>query len=271
VQADPSQIEQVILNLAVNARDAMPHGGRLILETSNVTLEESLDESFNKPVTVAPGEYVLLAVSDNGRGMDPATRERIFEPFFSTKGPGQGTGLGLATVYGIVKQSGGYVWVYSEPGLGTTFKIYLPRVEGTPAPLLHPEPVAGPFRGTETILLAEDEPSLRTLAHRVLEGLGYTVLEAQDGPSALTLAGRHPGSIDLLVTDVVMPGMSGRELAQRLHELYPEIRVLFMSGYSDEAIANNGFLDPGATWMQKPFGANDLARRVRELLDAAKN
>jgi PAS domain S-box-containing protein len=269
VQADPSQIEQVILNLAVNARDAMPRGGQLILETADVTLQGDLLTTAHEPVTVPPGPYVLLSVSDTGPGMDEATRNRIFEPFFTTKPLGQGTGLGLATVYGIVKQSGGYIWVYSEPGRGSIFKVYLPRAEGKAAPVQVEAPLLT-LGGAETILLAEDEPALRQLARRVLESQGYTVVEAADGPSALVAAVQHPGLIDLLVTDVIMPGISGRELASQLHDVFPDMAVLYMSGYSNEAIAVDGILEPGATLMQKPFGGADLARSVRELLDKKK-
>ncbi|MBI1728374.1 MAG: PAS domain S-box protein [Candidatus Rokubacteria bacterium] len=225
VKADPGQIEQVIMNLAVNARDAMPDGGRITIETGNVELG---DEYARQHVGVQPGPYVLLAVSDTGTGMDSATQARIFEPFFTTKAPGKGTGLGLSTVYGIVKQSGGNIWVYSEPGRGTTFKVYLPRVENTAEPVQVIRPAPG--RGTESILLVEDEEAVRALAREVLEGYGYTVFEARDVADAMLIAERHTGPIHLLVTDVVMPQMSGRALAERLASLRQEMKVGFMEG-----------------------------------------
>ena len=263
VKADPGQIEQVIMNLAVNARDAMPDGGRITIETGNVELG---DEYARQHVGVQPGPYVLLAVSDTGTGMDSATQARIFEPFFTTKAPGKGTGLGLSTVYGIVKQSGGNIWVYSEPGRGTTFKVYLPRVENTAEPVQVIRPAPG--RGTESILLVEDEEAVRALAREVLEGYGYTVFEARDVADAMLIAERHTGPIHLLVTDVVMPQMSGRALAERLASLRPEMKVLFMSGYTANAIVHHGTLDAGTSFVQKPFTPDVLARKVREVLDA---
>jgi PAS domain S-box-containing protein len=263
VRADPGQLHQVIMNLVVNARDAMPTGGSLILETGNVDLTEQYAE-MHQPVIAGP--YVMIAVSDSGMGMTPEVRARIFEPFFTTKEKGKGTGLGLSTVYGIVKQSGGYVWVYSEIGRGTTFKIYLPRVDAPAEPLSKPRET-GSITGTETILLAEDDPLLRPLAKALLEKLGYAVLEGSDAPSALAAARAHTGRIHLLVTDVVMPGPSGRELARELVEFRPDTKVLYVSGYTDDAIVHHGMLEPGLNFLQKPFTPAVLARKVREVLD----
>ena len=266
VKADRSQIEQVILNLAVNARDAMPEGGRLTIETANVDLDESFSHSS---VMLSPGPYVMLAVTDNGCGMDVETQAHIFEPFFTTKEKGKGTGLGLATVYGIVKQSGGYVWVYSEPGRGTSFKVYLPRVwdeQATPGRDRRIEGQALP-QGTETVLLVEDEKGVRELAREYLEMTGYTVIEAENGHTALELAGLHSGPIHLLMTDVVMPGISGRELSERVKGIRPGIRVLFMSGYTDQAVVHHGILETDAVLLQKPFTVAALAAKLRDILN----
>jgi PAS domain S-box-containing protein len=267
VRADAGQIEQVIMNLAVNARDAMPSGGRVTIETSNVSFDEE-HARLHPPLT--PGNYVMLVISDTGAGMDAETQSRIFEPFFTTKGT-KGTGLGLSTVYGIVKQSGGYVWVYSEIGKGTTFKIYFPRVaETVPSAIalaVSPEsPRTEP--GTETILLVEDETNLRYLARQFLEKEGYRVIDASDGMVAMQIALAHEGVIHLLLTDVIMPGMNGRELAQRIVEMRPNVKVLYMSGYTENVIGRNGTLDAGVRLLQKPFTLRDLKGKVRETLDS---
>jgi two-component system, cell cycle sensor histidine kinase and response regulator CckA len=267
VRADAGQIEQVIMNLAVNARDAMPSGGKLTIETSNISLDE---ESARFHPSLKPGDYVMLAISDSGAGMDSETQSRIFEPFFTTKGP-KGTGLGLSTVYGIVKQSGGYIWVYSETGRGTTFKIYLPRIAETvesPAQVAVPVESASVEPGTETILLVEDEANLRYLARQFLEKQGYRVIEAADGAVAMQIAVAHEGVIHLLLTDVIMPGMNGRELAQRISEIRPNVKVLYMSGYTENVIGRNGTLDAGVRLLQKPFTLRDLKSKVREVLDS---
>jgi CheY-like chemotaxis protein len=265
VKADPGQLEQVIVNLAVNARDAMPDGGRLTIETRTAELDEAyIDEHF----PTAAGSYVLLAVTDTGTGMDAETKSHVFEPFFTTKAVGEGTGLGLATVYGIVKQSGGYVWVYSEPGQGTSFKIYLPRVTETPQAAPPPRGAPTSIRGSETILLAEDDDMVRTLTRRLLVANGHVVLVAAHGEEALQLARRHAGKIQLLITDVVMPGMSGRALADQIVAMLPAIKVLYLSGYTDDAIVRHGVLEPGVAFLQKPFAAEALVRKVREVLDA---
>jgi PAS domain S-box-containing protein len=263
VRADAGQLEQVVMNLIVNARDAMPTGGRLTLETHNVELAPSYAEGHPY---VRPGPYVLLAVSDTGCGMDEATRARIFEPFFTTKAPGQGTGLGLSTVYGIVKQSGGSVEVYSEPGRGSTFKIYLPRLEGADAAATPSSAELEVPRGRETVLLAEDEDGVRAFVVLALEVLGYTVLQARDGAEALALCRDDPRPIHLLITDVVMPRMSGRELAERVAALRPGLKVLYLSGYTDDAVVRHGLLQEGVAFLQKPFTPAVLARKVRQVL-----
>ena len=264
VVADAGQIDQVLLNLAVNARDAMPAGGRLVIETANADMDANYLAGHGD---APPGRYVLLTVSDEGMGMDRATLQRIFEPFFTTKEPGKGTGLGLSTVYGIVKQSGGFVTVYSEPGCGTTFRIYLPRTEGTTASTRRPEPPPSSQAGSETILLVEDQEEVRSLAAAVLRGCGYQVIESARGEDALVLSKVHPEPIHLLLTDVVMPGMMGGELAKRLQQLRNSIQVLYMSGYSGNAIAQQGLLAPGVDYIAKPFTANALSSKVREILD----
>ncbi len=268
VKADPTQIEQVIMNLAVNARDAMPQGGKLTIETANVQLDSSY---ARRRYPVQPGPHVMLAVSDTGTGMDAETQARIFEPFFTTKGLGKGTGLGLATVYGIVKQSGGYIWVYSEPGRGATFKIYLPRAEEAVLAEKRPKAAVASLRGSETILLVEDEESLRKLTRELLEDRGYAVLEAGNGAKALEIAARHQGPIHLVITDVVMPGISGREVAQRMEALRPDAKVLYMSGYTADAITRHGVLEPGMAFLQKPIRPEELAQKVREVLNTPRD
>jgi two-component system cell cycle sensor histidine kinase/response regulator CckA len=267
IRADASQMEQVIMNLAVNARDAMPSGGRLLIETSNTELDRTYANA--RPV-VTPGNYILLAVSDTGTGMDPETQARIFEPFFTTKEQGKGTGLGLSTVYGVVKQSGGFIWVYSEVGKGTSFKIYLPRVdqplEAGGATVTYSEAP----RGTETVLLAEDESDVRELAREFLEASGYTVIEARNGQQALKLAAEHSGEIDLLVSDLVMPGMTGQQLAALLQQGDSGLRVVFMSGYSEHAAAEAAQAGSSVRILTKPFNRGALLRAVREVLGSAK-
>lgn len=263
VRADPGQIEQVIVNLAVNARDAMPDGGRLTIETANL----QLDEACARTHAVPAGEYVMMAVSDTGAGMTAEVRSHIFEPFFTTKERGKGTGLGLSTVYGIVKQHGGEIFVYTEPGQGSTFKIFLPRALEAVTPGVAAEARAPMPRGSETVLIVEDEEGVRKLVRSVLETSGYRVLEADSGEAALEVSSAHDEEIQLLVTDVVMPKMSGRDLAEALVLLRPDIRILFLSGYADRAVIEHGILETGAAFMQKPFTPDALARKVREILD----
>jgi CheY-like chemotaxis protein len=264
VKADPTQIEQILMNLAVNARDAMPDGGTLTIETTNVELDDNLARQHAE---VKPGSYVMLAVSDTGAGMDSETQARIFEPFFTTKQLGQGTGLGLSTAYGIVKQSAGYIYVYSELGKGTTFKVYLPYVGGE-AKILRPEGMLSTRGGGETILLVEDSAPLRELVREILEKFGYLVLDSGVPTDAVLTAKRHEGPIALLITDVVMPEVNGRVLAKTLTAVRPEMKVLYMSGYTDNACVEQGELEAGCSLLEKPFTRAALAKRVRELLDA---
>jgi two-component system, cell cycle sensor histidine kinase and response regulator CckA len=267
IKADQGQIEQVIMNLAVNARDAMLNGGELRLNTSNFYMDEDFIRRYPYPVLV--GDYVLLTVSDNGAGMDATTRARVFEPFFTTKEKGKGTGLGLSMVYGVVKQSGGYIEVVSEPGAGATFKIYLPKVEVTADPQKPPAELPASPHGNETLLLVEDEVSLRKLSRHLLELCGYGVLEAESGAEALKIAQEHTGVIHLLLTDVVMPGMSGRVLADQLVKHRPETRVVYMSGYTGQTVGEHGVLAEGSFFLPKPFTREALARKVREALDGS--
>jgi signal transduction histidine kinase/CheY-like chemotaxis protein len=263
VKADQNQMEQVIINLAVNARDAMPQGGKLLIETANVDLDE--DYARRHPPQL-PGAYVLLSVADTGMGMDAETQSHIFEPFFTTKEVGKGTGLGLATVYGVVRQSGGHIWVYSELGQGTTFKIYLPRA-GQTAGLQHPLPSPAEYlRGSETVLLVEDEEALRELTRSLLEGAGYTVLEAELPEAAIEIALRHGGPIHLLLTDMVMPGMTGRDLGTKLAPIRPEMKVVYMSGYT--GFTHAGLADSEIALLGKPFTREKLLRKLREALES---
>jgi two-component system, cell cycle sensor histidine kinase and response regulator CckA len=265
IRVDPGQLGQVIVNLGVNARDAMPRGGALVIEATNVELDEAYAAIH---LDATAGRHVLIAVSDTGHGMDAATQARAFEPFFTTKGPDKGTGMGLATVYGIVKQSGGSIYLYSEPGRGTTFKLYFPR---TDAELSAPEPTSGPparRTGTETILLVEDDATVRGYAKRVLEQAGYTVLEAERGTSAIELSREHPGRIDLLLTDAVLPGIHGAELAERLVAERAGLRVLYVSGFTENSVIVHGVVSPGVDFLPKPYRTDDLLRMVRTVLDA---
>ena len=266
VKADVGQLEQVLMNLAVNARDAMPTGGKLTIETANV--EHDPDYAREQEAAAVRG-FVMLAVSDTGTGMDEATKARIFEPFFTTKELGKGTGLGLATVYGIVRQSGGFIWVYSEPGMGTTFKIYLPQVDAVAEAGAATAAPGTSRRGSETVLLVEDAAAVRAVTHQALARQGYTVLDAPNGAEALRIAASHPGPIHLLLTDVVMPGLSGRQLSDQLALLRPDTKVLYTSGYTDDAVVRHGVLESGIAYLQKPFTVDSLARKVREVLGPA--
>ena len=265
VKIDPGQTEQVMVNLVVNARDAMPNGGKLTIKTANVDLDE--DFFHNEGIKPACGTYAMIAVSDTGIGMDEETQLRIFEPFFTTKERSKGTGLGLATVYGIVKQNAGYIFAHSEPGQGATFKVYLPRVEGEVTSFEKEQGPMNGFRGSETILLVEDDDTLRDLAKKILQKHGYSVLDAHNGEKALRVTDKHHGPLHLILTDVVMPGMNGREVVERLQSLRQEIKVLYMSGYLDNEIAPHGILDPGINFIEKPFTPKSLAMKVRRVLD----
>jgi PAS domain S-box-containing protein len=263
VKADQSQIEQVILNLAVNARDAMAEGGKLLIETANVDLDDDYAR-LHRPQL--PGQYVLLSVADTGKGMDPETQAHIFEPFFTTKEIGKGTGLGLSTVYGVVRQSGGHIWVYSEPGQGTTFKIYLPRIGRMAQVQQAPASPRESMRGSETVLLVEDEESLRGLTRSLLQDCGYKVLEAELPEAAVEIAAQHRGPIHLLLTDIVMPGMDGRALAETLSPMRPEMKVVYMSGYTE--FTHSGLANPDVSSLAKPFTRQTLLRKVRETIDS---
>jgi PAS domain S-box-containing protein len=267
VEADVGQVEQILMNLVVNARDAMPRGGKLTIETVNVELDEIYAADH---VAVTPGAYVMLAVSDTGVGMTDEVKAHIFEPFFTTKEIEKGTGLGLSTVYGIVKQSNGNIWVYSEPGHGATFKIYLPRVEKPSHIMEETKKRDYTPHGSETVIVVEDDESLRRMAVKSLESYGYTTLSAENGQEALSMCEKHKDQIHLMLTDVVMPGMSGKTLSDRLKALNPDINVLFMSGYTDNAIMHNEVLEKGIAFLQKPFTPDRLARKVREVLDESR-
>jgi CheY-like chemotaxis protein len=269
VEVDPGQVEQVIMNLAINARDAMPQGGKLLISTANVDLDEAYAD---KRVVVRPGSYVQLLVSDTGFGMDEETQSRIFEPFFTTKQQGKGTGLGLATVYGIVKQSGGYVWVYSEPNHGTTFKIYLPLVSAIAESRVCVQVTEDVPRGSETIMVVEDDSSFREVTCQFLQNGGYTVIPAGSPQEALRLSSEHTGPIDFLLTDIIMPKMNGRELAAQLSVSRPRMKVLYISGYTDGIVRDGvyGVLEPGLAFLQKPYTRYALTRKIREVLDAGQ-
>jgi CheY-like chemotaxis protein len=267
VKADPVQIEQVVMNLAANARDAMPCGGTLTIETATVLV----DESYVQRHSIVPrGDYVLLTVADSGQGIAAEHLPHIFEPFYTTKEKGKGTGLGLATVYGIVKQNGGFVWVYSEPGLGTTFKIYLPRVQSLSGEVRILKPAEECPRGCETLLLVEDETSVRQASRDFLIRSGYNVLEANDGEEGLRVSHHHRGPIHLMITDVVMPRMSGPQLAERLADERPDMKVLFVSGYAENTVLQHGKIDVNTRFLQKPFSLKTLARKVREVLEGSE-
>jgi CheY-like chemotaxis protein len=264
IQADPGQIQQLIMNLLVNSRDAIAGNGRIIIETQNIQLN---GEYLKKHQIVKAGHYVMLAVSDNGQGIKKEHQDYIFEPFFTTKEEGKGTGLGLATVYGIVKQNDGYIWVYSEYGIGTTFKIYLPRMEGEVKAVTEVSKVEPVFEGHETILVVEDEEDVRQLICETLEKYHFEVLQAPHGEMGLKLCRQNSNPIDLVITDVVMPHMSGKEFIERLIEIHPEIRVLYISGYTNEAIVHEGILEANTHFLQKPFTPSELIKTIRRLID----
>jgi CheY-like chemotaxis protein len=266
IKADPGHVEQAVVNLAVNARDAMPLGGRLTIETENVCLDETYARTH---MGVSPGEFVMIAVSDTGHGMDAETRRRIFEPFFTTKEKGKGTGLGLATVYGMIKQTGGDIWVYSEPGQGSTFKLYFPRVAEPATDSAEGDGGLAKRAGNETILVVEDEKAVRELTVRILQQLGYVILTASSGAEALEIGRTHQGDIHLLLTDVVMPAMSGRHLADQLLQRRPGTKVLFLSGYTENTVVHHGVLDAGVNFLPKPFSRETLAKKLREVLAKA--
>ncbi|MEA1900989.1 MAG: response regulator, partial [Thermodesulfobacteriota bacterium] len=266
VEIDPGQIEQVIMNLAINAKDAMPCGGKLTIETANADLDENYSHEHGIEEKKS-GCYVMLAVSDTGIGMDKETHEHIFEPFFTTKKVGKGTGLGLATVYGIVKQNNGFIWVYSEPKQGATFKVYLPEVKKDADPEKKEKKPVVKLAGSETVLIVEDDGLLRNLAQNTLQRYGYKVLDAENGENAIRICKEYDGRIDLMITDVVMPKIGGREAAKRLLPLYPQMKVIYMSGYTDEAIVHHGVLEPGLNFLEKPFTLEGLTRKVREVLN----
>jgi CheY-like chemotaxis protein len=265
VRIDRTQFEQIVVNLAVNARDAMPEGGRLTIETETIDVDAAMSEEHGG---VTPGRYVLLAVSDTGSGMDADTQKQVFEPFFTTKGHDKGTGLGLSTVYGIVRQSAGHVWVYSEPGQGAVFKILLPHVHERATDVGQAQPERVTPRGTETLLFAEDEEGLRRVGIRILSELGYTVIPARDGADALQQAAIHDGAIDMLLSDVVMPEMNGLELWERLRMDRPALPALFLSGWASDAVVRHGILDGKVPFLQKPFSSQQLGFKIREILDA---
>jgi CheY-like chemotaxis protein len=265
VNADPGQIQQIIMNLAANARDAMRRGGKLTIETSNIEID---DEYIKQHPTVKAGSYVMLAISDNGIGMNEEIQAHLFEPFFTTKEKGKGTGLGLSTVFGIVKQSEGFVWVYSEPGKGTTLKLYFPRIENEIVKLKSETKSEQRFRGSETVLIVEDETPVRALASMILRERGYHVIEAADGNEALRLAKEFAGEIHLVLADVVMPGMNGKTMISQLETLRTGIKSLYISGYADNAVVRHGELDPNVAFLQKPFTVEGLARKVREVINS---
>jgi two-component system, cell cycle sensor histidine kinase and response regulator CckA len=269
VNIDPGQVDQVIMNIAVNARDAMPSGGNLNIETKNIELKAGhfRDHDVENP----PGPYVMLTISDTGIGMDAETRKRAFEPFFTTKETGKGTGLGLSTVYGIVKQNGGYIWAYSEPGYGTTIKIYLPKGKEDTAEFQRTEPVEGSLEGSETILVVEDDPSLRRLSRKIFEKYGYKVLEAKNGAEALRIAREYEGAIQLVLTDVIMPEMNGAELVKHLMRIQPDLKYIYMSGYPENTLSNSGLSNSNFDLIEKPFSTDTLVGKVRKVLDKAKD